>query len=271
MGRDRRFFVTGAASGIGKYLTEQLIAQGHCVFATDVNDAALSALADAGNWPPERVRTAPLDVRDADAWEQTFGAAVSAFGGIDVCMNVAGILKSSWVHESSIDEVHTQVDINVKGTMFGTVTAARHMVANKQGHIINISSMAGVGPVPGLSVYSGTKYAVRAFSIAAAQELRAHNVFVSVFCPDSVNTPLLNLPTDTDSAAMIWSGFGLLTVERVGHVILNKVLKKKPLVCAIPLSRQLLARVGDQFPALCMSVVPLLQARGRRKRQEASR
>jgi 3-oxoacyl-[acyl-carrier protein] reductase len=266
MGGERSFFVTGSASGIGKYLTEQLIVQGHCVFATDVNMDALRDLAERGAWPTDRVRLESLDVRDPDAWNRVFAAAVAAFGKVDVCMNVAGVLMSSWMQDSSVNEIHSQVDINVKGVMFGATTAARHMIQRNEGHIINVASMAGVGPVPGLSVYSGTKYAVRAFSIAAAQELRAHNVYVTVFCPDSVNTPLLNLPKDNDAAAMIWSGFGLLSVEQVGQVILTKVLTKKPLVCAIPWSRQMLARMGDQFPALCMSLVPLLQARGRKQR-----
>lgn len=266
MGNARSFFITGSASGIGKYLTEQLVDRKCQVFAADVNFAALDRLAREKAWPADRVKTSAMDVRDPEAWNRAFDSAVAVFGKVDVCMNVAGVLRCAWVQDTPPEDVQFQIDVNVKGVMFGTITAARHMVARKQGHIINIASLAGLGPVPGLSVYCGAKYAVRGFSLAAAQELRPHNVFVTVFCPDSVNTPLLDAPLDNEAGAMIWSGKHLLTVEEVGDAILGKILTEKPMVRAIPFKRQLLARLGDQIPVIGLSVIPRLLAKGRRER-----
>ena len=74
------------------------------------------------------------------------------------------------------EDVHRHFDVNVKGVIFGTRAAAARMIPQGHGHVVNIASMAALAPIPGLALYSASKYAVRAFSLAAAEELRAHGV-----------------------------------------------------------------------------------------------
>ena len=266
MDTSQSFFLTGCASGIGRYLCDQLVTRGYFVYATDVNFTALEEAATKGNWSKTRTRLAQLDVRDHEAWNRTFADAINAFEKIDVCMNIAGILKANWVHEVPIDEINAQVDINVKGVIFGTTVAAAHMVERKQGHIMNIASMASLAPIPGLSVYSATKYAVRGYSMAAAAELRQHGVFVTALCPDGVDTPLLDVPSENDAASIIWSGSRLLTVEEIGRIVMDHILPNKPILVALPLSRALLARAADLFPGWAGKLLPFLQKRGREHR-----
>ena len=261
------YFLTGCASGIGRHLTDRLIAEDATICATDIGFSALQDYARTAGWPPDRVMLAELDVRNPDAWERVFAAAVERFGHIRVCMNIAGILKSSWAHETSLRDIDDQIDINTKGVIFGTQVAARHMIAHGNGHIVNFASMAGIAPIPGLAVYTASKFAVRGFSLAAAVELRPHHVAVTAVCPDGVDTPLLDLPAENEAAAMLFSGTRLLSVDEVGDAILHHVLVRRPVEIALPWNRTLLAKLGSLFPRLTLSIVPRLQKKGHRAHQ----
>lgn len=261
------YFLTGCASGIGRHLTDRLIAKGASICAADIDTDALHDYAQKYAWPLDRVMLATLDVCDPEAWERVFSAAAERFGHIEVCMNIAGILKSAWMHETTLHDTNAQIDVNTKGVIFGTQVAARHMIERGGGHIVNISSMAGIAPIPGLAVYTASKFAVRGFSLAAAVELRRHHVAVTAVCPDSVNTPLLDLPADNEAAAIIFSGGRLLTVDEVGDAILNHVLIRRPVEVALPWNRTLLAKLGSLFPRMTIPIVPRLQRKGHRAHQ----
>jgi 3-oxoacyl-[acyl-carrier protein] reductase len=262
----QNFFLTGCASGIGRHLTGELLRRGQRVFATDVNLAALQAVAQEYEQKLKvsetRLRIARLDVTDANAWQTVFQEAVGAFGRIDVAMNIAGMMTGGWAIDAPPELVHRHYDINVKGVVFGTQTAARHMVSRGQGQIINIGSLSALAPIPGIAIYSSSKYAVRGFSLAVAQELRPSGVYVTVINPDAVNTPLLSPNQNVEAAALVFSGPRLLTVEDVASAIIDKALKHKPLEISIPRHRGWLARITDTFPRLAFFLGPMLQRRG---------
>lgn len=95
------------------------------------------------------------------------------------------------------------------------------MVRQGHGHIVNVASL---GPIPGIALYSASKYAVRSFSLAAAQELRAHGVAVTTVCPDAVKTPMFDHQIAYREAALTFTAPRVLRVEEVSRVILGKVL-----------------------------------------------
>lgn len=262
------FFLTGAASGIGQHLAERLIKQGHYVFAADVNFEALAAHASANHWPEDRVRLRRLDVRDAPDWELAIQEAVEAFGRIDVLMNVAGYMLAGWAHEASPESVNRHLDINVKGVIFGTQVAARQMLKQGGGQIINIASLSALAPIPGIAVYSASKYAVRAFSIATALELRPHNVYVTTINPDAVRTPLLAPQKDIEAAAIVFSSPKLLTVEDVAQAILEKAIPYKPIEVNIPAHRGWLAHLTNLFPQYSSAISSFLSRRGAEKQRQ---
>ncbi|HNR30261.1 MAG TPA: SDR family NAD(P)-dependent oxidoreductase [Candidatus Hydrogenedentes bacterium] len=269
MGETRHFFLTGCASGIAKHLTGVLLGQGHSVFATDVNLEALENAAREGAWPVERVRLRALDVRDADAWENVFAEAVREFGHIDICMNIAGLLLAAWATDQPINEVHSQIDVNVKGVIFGTRVAARHMVLRGKGHIINIASIAGLTPVPGMAVYAATKYAVRAYSISACMELRKKGVYVTAICPASVQTPMLDGQLHNDAADLFYSGYRMLTVDEIEHAIFKRAMRRRPpYEVHVPRLKTKLAKFVDNFPAVGPIFAPLYQWSGRRRQAQ---
>lgn len=267
MNGSKNFFLTGCASGIGQHLANRLLAEGHRIWATDINIEALAQHAQQQGWDEARAQVRKLDVRDSEDWERIMNEAVAAFGSIDVHLNIAGYLVPHWFYEASADEVHRHFDINTKGVIFGTQVAARQMMKQKYGHIINISSMSGVAPIAGMAIYGASKYAVRGFSLAAAQELRPHNIFVTVICPDAVNTPLLTPHIENEAGAILYSNPHLLTTANIADSILNKALRTKPMELLIPGHRGVLARIVDLFPSLSLYIAPIFQNKGRKAQQ----
>ena len=242
--------LTGCAGGIGGHLVERLCAEGHRVTATDVDMIALQKRSEECQWPRDQVFLSQLDVRDPGAWQTAIDAAVAAFGPVDIVMNIAGCLFSHWLQDTPHDQIDAMLDINVKGVIHGTQAAARVMIPRKQGHIINMASMAGTVPIPGLAVYCASKYAVRGFSLSATLELERHGIAVTVVCPDGVDTHLLDQSKTVDAGAIVFSSRRLLTVEQVGDVVIQKVLRKRPVEISVPRGRGWLARLVDVFPSL---------------------
>ena len=236
--------LTGCASGIGRHLAGALSARGHRIVATDLDEAALAREAEARRWDPALVKLRRLDVRSEQDWDAAVDAAVTAFGRLDVVMNIAGYLHPAYVADLTARDVDLHFDVNAKGVALGTRAAARRMIAQRAGHIVNIGSLASLAPVPGLSLYSASKFAVRGFSLAAAMELAAHGVAVTLVMPDAVETPMLDKQVAYEEAAMTFSGSRSLTVEDVERVIVETVLPGRPLEVTIPLSRGLLARAS---------------------------
>jgi len=259
--------LTGCASGIGAHLASALSRRGHVVLATDVDVPGLAARAEAERWDASRVSRQALDVRDAAAWESALDACEARFGPVDVVMNVAGFLAPDWIHTLDVAACELTLDVNVLGTILGTRAAARRMRPRRCGHVVNVGSLASLAAVPGLAVYSASKFAVRGFSLAAAAELAPHGVAVTLVMPDAVETPMLALQEEREESALTFSGDRPLTVEDVARAILDDVLPRRPLEVTLPPGRGALARAANAFPAAARAFAPLLRARGRRAQE----
>ncbi|HMK74383.1 MAG TPA: SDR family oxidoreductase [Myxococcaceae bacterium] len=257
------FLVTGAASGIGRHLAGALAAQGHRVLATDVDAAALFRARAADRWPEASLRLRGLDVRRAADWEDALAEALETFGRLDVLLNVAGVLKPGAGWASDEADVDFHVDVNLKGVIHGTRIVGRHFVARRTGHIVNFGSLASLAPVPGLTLYSASKFGVRGFSLASAQELAEHGVAMTLVMPDAVQTPMLDLQVDFPEAALTFSGAEPLTVEDIERLLVEQVLPKRPLEVAVPFSRGALARLSTVWPAAATRFAPTLTRKGR--------
>jgi NADP-dependent 3-hydroxy acid dehydrogenase YdfG len=264
------YLVTGAASGIGKHLVGALFRRGEAVLAADLDAAGLERAAAADKWG-ERVKLQRLDVRSAPEWEAALAKALEHFGQVDVLLNVAGVLKPGKAWEVEVNDVDLHFDVNVKGVIHGTRVVGRYFVAQKRGHIINLGSLASLAPAPGLSLYAGSKFAVRGFSLAASQELAPHGVALTLIMPDAVQTPMLDLQVDYPEAALTFSGSQPLTVEDIERVLFEVVLPERPLELALPWSRGFLSRVALVAPGLMRRFEPLLNARGRRAQEKAKK
>lgn len=134
-------------------MTERLLELGNNVIATDMNYNGLEELAKKMSSHSERLLILKLDVTKPQEWEQVYATAVSKFNQIDVHLNIAGYLKPAYLLDISPTDVNIHFDVNVKGLIYGTQFAARHMKEKKSGQIVNISSIAAYSPYPGCSLY----------------------------------------------------------------------------------------------------------------------
>ena len=255
----RTVFITGAASGIGLQLARRFQAAGWHVAASDLSKQALDkAFPESG----EALLLLTLDVRDAIAFGDAIQQTVAAWGSLDVLINNAGIIRPARIIDSTAEEAHNHIDVNLKGVIFGTQAAARCMRDQSQGgHIINIASMAGVAPVTGIGLYTASKFGVRAFSLVAAEELQEAGIAVTVICPDLVDTPMLDLQLDHPEAAITFSGPGALATDRIADAVFT-ALRCKPLEMLLPRHRGWLAKLASAFPGLVSPLRKQMERRG---------
>lgn len=262
----QHWIVTGAASGIGQELAKQLLARGDRLCACDVQQAGLQALkAFAGEASQLRLET--LDVRDAAAWKALVARVEAEDGAVDVLANIAGVLKENWIQDATAAEVDFHFDINVKGVIFGTQAMVPSMLARGRGHIINIASLAGLSPVPGLGLYSASKFAVRGYSLAAAMELADKGIAVTAVCPDAVQTPMLDIQQGKPQAALTFSGPRALSSKEVVDAILGPVLRDRPMEIALPGWRGATAKFAGNFPELGNKAIGLFRKAGERRQK----
>ena len=263
--------ITGSASGVGLHLTSRFSLAGYRVVATDVNFQGLKAAAAEQGWSKDNVWLRKLDITQKTQWTKLWSDLMAKWGRVDIACNVAGYLKPGMVSESELEQIDRHIDINVKGLMYGSQFAAAQMVSQGAGHIINIASLAGVAPIPGIALYSASKFAVRGFSLALAQELKPQNVAVSVICPDAIETPMLTLQEDYDEAALTFSGSKTLTVEDIGELVFKRVLPDQPLELMLPRHRGWLAKMAGVIPNLSIVMSEHLRKLGREKQTERKR
>ena len=260
----KRFFITGAASGIGRQLARSFAERGARLFLTDIDETGLKRLTHEPAFSGRDVFLARLDVSSLARWKTVFRQALRKLDGIDVILNVAGYLAPGYVHEFDPREVNRHFDINIKGVVYGTRLAAEHMVGAGGGHIINIASMAGLAPVPGIALYSASKFAVRSFSLAAAMELETRGVHVTVICPDPVQTPMLDRQAAFPEAALTFSAPRYLTVEQIEGAV-HRALTRPVYEIILPGYRGLLAKFASFAPALAPPLGRLFTRIGLRK------
>jgi len=144
------------------------------------------------------------DVTKRSDCENLINAAIKKWNKIDILVNNAGLMPLSFVKNLKIDEWDQMIDVNIKGVMYCTAAAIPHMLAQKSGHIVNISSIAGRVVFPAGSVYCATKFAVWAFSEGLRQELSVrNNIRITTIEPGIVDTELTNTITDKSLEAFV--------------------------------------------------------------------
>lgn len=252
-----RILITGAANGIGAAVAHQALAAGHELIATDANKDALQE-----KWGSSDARLMQLDVRDAGAWETVIADVENNLGPIDVLINIAGVLRTGATGELVPEDVKLTFDVNVNGVIFGTNAIAKYMRQRKAGHIVNVGSLASLYAVPGLTVYSASKYAVRGFSLAAAADLLPDGVAVTVVGPGAVKTAMLDQQRGDPNAALTFSGSRAFSPEEIAEAILGPVLKKRPLDFYLPWSQGLQGKISNVFPGLLFGQMKRLRKKG---------
>ncbi len=183
--------VTGASSGIGEAIALKLAQEGVNVVLVARREDKLTTLEQQINEQTDGSALAvPTDVSNRNEVEAMVKIAEKRFGEIDIFVNNAGVMLNALITEGHVENWEKMIDVNIKGLLYGTNAVIPSMVKRGTGHIINIASVSGLEVTKTSTVYSATKFAVRAISVGLEKELARTGVRVTNISPGMVDTEL---------------------------------------------------------------------------------
>lgn len=213
---DRTVIVTGAGTGMGRAVTEQLLARGANVAAVGRREAPLSQLVERGG---ERVEVVAADITRAGMADHIVAVAIARFGAVHGLVNNAGLARFAPLEKASDGDFGELLATNVRApaTM---IRAALPYLRAERGAVVNVSSVGGVLAMPGRSFYGASKAALNSLTRSLAREL-APDVRVNAVLPGPVDTPMWkDMGLDSDQSAALRSSLLAATpMGRFGHPV----------------------------------------------------
>ena len=198
--------ITGASSGIGKITAKAMGKAGFNIVLAARNIEKLEEIKTELIGEGIKAIAVKTDVVNRTDMQALAKAAIDEFGSIDILVNNAGLMPLSFMKNLHHQEWNQMVDVNIKGVLNGIEAVLPTMMKNKSGHIINISSVAGVKVFPSSAVYSGTKWAVEAITEGLRMEMtNSFNLRTTVVRPGGTESNLTSTITDPDVKAMFAS------------------------------------------------------------------
>ncbi|MDX1804307.1 MAG: SDR family NAD(P)-dependent oxidoreductase [Alcanivorax sp.] len=203
--KDKVAVITGAGSGIGRALAQELAADGARLALSDINEAGLKETAEGLGLGEDRLMTKVLDVADRQAFYDFADDVVNHFGQANLIFNNAGVALGATVEDMNYDDFEWLMNINFWGVVYGTKAFLPYLKQAGEGHIINISSIFGLVGIPTQSAYNAAKFAVRGFTESLRIELEMENSPVSCTSvhPGGIKTNIAKAARMTDSVERI--------------------------------------------------------------------
>lgn len=239
--------VTGGAGGLGRAFADALAADGYDVIPVDLTGT-------------ER----RVDVTDMESCRSLAQDVHPA-----VWINNAGITGVGDLLDQSDEYVERLVHVNLLGVINGTRAALPGMLAAGEGRILNIASLSGWAPTPHLAVYSATKHAVRAFSVATSGEIRTTPVRVQCLLPDGIRTPMVN--AEDPQQFMSFTGKRLLEPDEVAAAGMKLLGSRRRFVASVPAKRSATVPFLGLWPKIAFRVLPVIEWSARRRRAKVAR
>jgi short-subunit dehydrogenase len=243
---NQRIILTGAGGGIGRILSELLTDKGvrlcRLVRQLDVQQPMANMVVDRNS----QILTLACDVTQSSQRNEAVRAVEQAWGGVDILINLAGVLDFRPFEEEDPAMLHRMIQVNVEAPMQLTRAVLSGMLERGHGRIVNVGSMFGSIGFPYFAAYSATKFALRGYSQALRRELTGTGVGVTYVSPRAVNTPL-NPPVVHEMAAK-----GMMHMdepEPVARAIVQAIERERSEVY-LGFPESFFARLNALFPAL---------------------
>ncbi|NQV15546.1 SDR family NAD(P)-dependent oxidoreductase [bacterium] len=221
--KHKTVFITGASAGIGEACALEFARAGANLIISARRQAKLERLAtDLALKYSVEILPLQLDVRDTGAAAKTISELPAAFRNIDILVNNAGlVLGTEKVHETPDLDIDTMIDTNIKGVLNLIRAIVPRMVADNHGHVINISSIAGLEAYPGGGIYCATKHAVTAITKSLRMDLVDTDLRVSAISPGLVNTEfsMVRFKGDVDKASAVYAGLEALVAKDIADAV----------------------------------------------------
>ena len=189
---DRVAVITGAGSGIGRATALALAKEGCELALSDVNESGLLETVALIGGDSTKVTTYLVDAASPTEMKKFADAVASAHGHVHIVINNAGVALAGNIEENSLEDLEWMVGINFWGVVYGCKFFLPYIRKEEEGHIINISSLAGLMAIPSLGGYSATKAAVRSWTETLSNELRDTPIKVSSIHPGGIATSIVD-------------------------------------------------------------------------------
>jgi NADP-dependent 3-hydroxy acid dehydrogenase YdfG len=220
---NKTILVTGATSGFGKAIAVEFAKNGFNVIITGRRKERLLELeAELSKTGQAKVLSLNFDVRNADEVIAAIGNLPQEWKKIDILVNNAGLAAgSAHIDQCNIDDWERMIDTNLKGLLYMTKAVAPLMIEANEGHIINISSIAGKEPYENGNVYCATKAAVKSLSKSTRIDLLKHNIKVTCIEPGMAETEfaMVRFKGDVEKAKSIYKGIDAMTSEDIAQIV----------------------------------------------------
>jgi NAD(P)-dependent dehydrogenase (short-subunit alcohol dehydrogenase family) len=228
--------VTGAGSGIGRALAQQLAAAGSAVALADIDEAGLMETAASLSNKRAAATTHVVDVADETAVRAFSVDVVARHGRVTLLVNNAGVALHGTFEEISLEDLRWVMGINFWGAVYGVKYFLPVLKQQPRAHIVNLSSIFGLVAPTGQSAYATSKFAVRGFTEALRHELEGTSVFVSCVHPGGIRTPIArrarlgaNAPPRTrDEGISLFERVAKIPPETAASRILEGVERREP-------------------------------------------
>ncbi len=242
----RVIVITGAADGIGNATALGLAAEGATLVLSYVEAGGLGAL-KAAFGALSRVTFVRADVRSPDAVRGLARQALETWGRVDAVVNCAGVVAPGAIDTCPAEDIATQLDTNLGGTINVTRAFVSLFKRQRSGHLVLIASLSGMVPLPGESIYAASKFAVRGFAHSIAYELEDAGIAVTVVCPDSTRTRMLEIEMG-DAGSSLSFASPAMQPEQVARAIIG-ALRRPRLEVTVPAFRGRLIRLLGAMPS----------------------
>lgn len=259
--QDKVVIITGASAGIGEAAARRFAEAGAKLILSARGAARLEAVAESLRAQGAEAVACPGDVGDDAACQALIQAAVDHFGGLDVLVNNAGLHHRGLVEDVAAEALADMVHVNLRSPILLTRLALPHLRRRGGGAVVQVASLAGRAPVPGSAVYSATKFGLRAFSRALAEELRGSGIHISVVSPGPVDTGFIM--DDIDAVSDLTFSQPISTADEVAEAILACAADGK-IERALPSRSGALTTVAYVAPGLGRALRPMLERKGRK-------
>jgi short-subunit dehydrogenase len=264
---NRTVIITGASMGVGAATARAFFAQGDNLVLIARGREALTALAEELEGP-SRIQLEPLDVTDLAGFEAVVERAKERFGRIDILINNAGFHARGPVESVAVADIGRMIDVNLKAPMQLTRVLLPHLKQSSRPAVIQVASLAGRTPVPGSAAYSASKFGLRAFSLALAEEMRDSGIKFACVSPGPIDTGFIM--DDIDSVSDLTFSQPVVTAEQVAHEIVRLTVDDRR-EAPMPRLSGVLTTLTYLFPGLGRAVRPMLERKGRRRKERLKR
>lgn len=259
---NKTIIITGASGGIGTALATELDRRGANLVLADINFNGLKSLASDLKSDPLIVQ---CDITDRADVKKLVEEAVKRFSKVDILINNAGIIRPALFEDCSYEDIDAQMKVNFMGAVNCSKEVVAIMIPAKQGHIVTISSLAGLVPETYSSIYTASKFALRGFFLTLAIELRKHSIKVSTIFPDSVDTPMLKYEASHGGSPLTFLGEAQKP-QKIVHAVIKSIEKGSPEICA-PASTGIFSRIIMCWPWIVTKLWPVLERMGEQNKK----